>query len=164
VEVTRLKRTKGVIHLGMLLDHPGEEFHALDLVGGESVRAGDAGEVLDDQARATYARRLRGMGDELAAAMETDDFARADELRAEQAALERELARATGVGRRSRRAASDAERARLNVTRAIGVVIRKVVTDCPQLGRHLDVAVRTGLFCRYEPDPMFPVTWTVDSG
>jgi hypothetical protein len=102
-EMTRLKDTKGVRHLQTLLGHPGREFHALDLVGGEGVRAdegiraGDAGEVLDGQARATYRARLRAIEADVESAMEADDFARADELRAEQAALERELARATGV-------------------------------------------------------------------
>lgn len=164
-EVSRLKDTKGVGQLGTLLAHPSEEFHAIALGGGDDgVRAGDAGEVLDDQARSTYARRLRAMEDEIEAAMDADDFAQADALRAEQAVLERELARASGMGGRARRAASDAERARLNVTRSIRAVVKKVVADCPELGRHLDRAVRTGLFSRYEPDPAFPVTWTVAAG
>ena len=104
------------------------------------------------------------MEDEIEVAMDSDDFAQVDALRAEQAVLERELARASGMGGRARRAASDAERARLNVTRSIRAVVKKVVADCPELGRHLDRAVRTGLFSRYEPDPAFPVTWTVDAG
>jgi hypothetical protein len=75
-----------------------------------------------------------------------------------------ELGRATGLGARSRKAGSDAERARLNVTRAVRKVLRKIEAECPVLGRHLDRAVQTGLFCSYEPDPTFPVDWDVESG
>ncbi|MEW6268639.1 MAG: hypothetical protein AB1689_05000, partial [Thermodesulfobacteriota bacterium] len=58
----------------------------------------------------------------------------------------------------SRRAGSDAERARLNVTRAIGAVIKKIAADCPQAGRHLEASVRTGTFCSYEPGQE-PLRW-----
>ena len=80
--VFRLKDTKGFAYLAHLLRHPATEFHALDLVGGiarhpedeESTRpdaeletAGihvatseDAGEMLDEQAKATYRQRLAG--------------------------------------------------------------------------------------------------------
>jgi hypothetical protein len=80
-------------------------------------------------------------------------------LREEMEVLAGELARASGLGGRARKAGSDAERARLNVTRALRAVIRKVASDCPVLGGHLDRSVQTGLFCAYEPDPGFPVEW-----
>jgi len=40
-----------------------------------------------------------------------------------------------------------------------GGIPRKVASDCPVLGGHLDRSVQTGLFCAYEPDPGFPVEW-----
>jgi hypothetical protein len=70
-----------------------------------------------------------------------------------------ELARAAGLGGRARKAGSDAERARLNVTRAVRTVVRKIEAGCPVLGRHLDRSVQTGLFSAYQPDPTFPVDW-----
>jgi hypothetical protein len=60
-----------------------------------------------------------------------------------------------------RASAADAERARVNVTRAIGAVVRKVAAACPQLGRHLDGAVRTGAVCAYVPDPTLPIHWEI---
>jgi hypothetical protein len=158
-ERTRIKEAKGVAYLAKLLQNPGHEFHAVDLAGAEGVRTGDAGEVLDAEARAAYKRRLADLREELEEAEGFNDIGRAESLREEIDALGRELSRALGMGGRARRAGSDAERSRLNVTRAIHAVLRKITADCPRLGNHLERAVRTGLFCSYEPDPAFPLAW-----
>ena len=70
-----------------------------------------------------------------------------------------ELARAVGLGGRDRRAASHAERARLNVTRAIRAAMANLARVHPSLGRHLAATVRTGRYCAYTPDPRAPITW-----
>ncbi len=73
-ESFRLKDVKGFAYLTTLLRHPGQEFHALDLGGGVGTAAatpreladeglaardlGDAGELLDAEARAAYKERL----------------------------------------------------------------------------------------------------------
>jgi hypothetical protein len=69
-----------------------------------------------------------------------------------------------GLGGRDRRAASAAERARVNVTRALKREIRRIGDQDARLGRELSTTVRTGTFCAYEPDPRHPVTWEVDAG
>jgi hypothetical protein len=74
--------------------------------------------------------------------------------------LTRELSRAVGLGNRERRAGSAAERARLNVTRAIKAAEQAITTLNPALGAHLRSAVHTGTFCAYRPDPQRPVAWT----
>jgi hypothetical protein len=157
-ELTRLKDTKGVGYLAELLRHPGREFHALELGGVEELRGGDAGEMLDAEARRAYRERL-DLRAELAEAEAFNDLGRTARLHDEIDMLSTELGRASGLGGRARRAGSEAERARLNVTRAVRAVIKKVQGDCPSLGRHLDRAVQTGVFCAYEPDPTFPVRW-----
>ena len=158
-ELTRVKDTKGVGYLAQLLRNPGREFHAHDLGGTDELRSGDAGEMLDGDARRAYKARLEAVRDELAEAEELADRGRIERLRDEMEMLADELTRASGLGGRTRRASSDAERARLNVTRAIRAVVKKVMSDCPMLGGHLDRSVRTGLFCTYEPDPAFPLRW-----
>ena len=70
-----------------------------------------------------------------------------------------ELARAVGLGGRDRRAAAHAERARLNVTRAIRAALANLARDNPGLGRHLAVTIRTGRYCAYLPDPRAPIAW-----
>src|SRR6266851_3679025 len=95
----RLKDTKGLGYLAHLLRHPAAEFHVLDLVGGiagqrdddessQSVHGlprgdedlekagihigslGDAGEMLDEQAKVAYRRRLSDLREELDEAKE----------------------------------------------------------------------------------------------
>ena len=75
-----------------------------------------------------------------------------------------ELSAAVGLGGRDRRAASAAERARVNVTRALRREIRRIADEDAGLGRELETTVRTGTFCAYEPDPRRPVAWEVDAG
>jgi hypothetical protein len=58
-----------------------------------------------------------------------------------------EQARAAGLGGRDRRAASHAERARLNATRAIRAAMANLARANPALGRHLAATVRTGRYC-----------------
>lgn len=57
--------------------------------------------------------------------------------------------------------ASDAaERARVNVSRAIKSTLDWIVTAHPELGDHLRRSVRTGGACVYDPDPRAAVVWT----
>jgi hypothetical protein len=59
---------------------------------------------------------------------------------------------------------ADAERARVNVTRAIRSTLKRIAGYDARLGRELDSGVRTGTYCVYEPDPRRPLRWTVDRG
>ena len=63
------------------------------------------------------------------------------------------------LGEGPRGAASSAERERLKVTQRIKATLRKISQTDPALGDHLGKAIRTGLFCRY--DPKEPVSWDV---
>ena len=60
--------------------------------------------------------------------------------------LLREVSRAVGLGGRIRRAGAAAERARLNVTRAIKSALQKISEHHAQLGNLLDRSIRTGTF------------------
>lgn len=55
--------------------------------------------------------------------------------------------------------ASDAERARQSVSRAIKGAVERVGDAHPRLGEHLRSTVRTGVFSAYVPDPRTPITW-----
>jgi hypothetical protein len=161
-ETARLRDSKGLRYLAELVAHPGVERHALDLVavtegastepGLDRRRIGDAGALLDPAAKEAYRRRLEDLRDDVAEAEAFHDGERAARAQAEIDALVQELSRAVGLGGRDRRAASAAERARLNVTRALRAAIARVEEALPPLGRHLDGGVHTGVFCVYEPD------------
>lgn len=166
----RLKNAKGMTFLVTLLRHPGRDIHALDLVTANELGAddaaapglqqalGDAGELLDRQARSAYKQRLDELETTLAEAKAAGAVAAADRLEREVEFLVRELSRAVGLGNRERRAGSAAERARLNVTRAIKAAEETIAALHPVLGDYLRATIRTGTFCAYEPD--VPVTWT----
>ena len=151
-----LKDTKGVRILARLIDEPGREFHVLDLAGApeakdEVIDRGDAGEMIDQDARRSYQRRAEALRVELAEAEEWNDLERAERAREELDFLTQELARAVGLGGRTRRIAGAAERARVNVQRRIRDAIRRIEAQDPDLAKQLNQAVRTGAFCVYEP-------------
>lgn len=56
-----------------------------------------------------------------------------------------------GLGGRPRKAASSAERARINVRQRVQDAIARIGEHSPALGKHLRQTIRTGSFCRYDP-------------
>lgn len=175
----RVKDAKGVRHLATLLAHPRREFHVLDLArGGASwsgsgstdhadrlvVRAdpfGDAGEVLDPEAKEAYRARIRELDEEIEDAEAWSDPERSARAREEREQLVQQLASAVGLGGRDRAVSGASERARWSVSRTIRSAIRRIGEHHPALADHLEHAVRTGTFCTYEPDPALPLTWEV---
>jgi hypothetical protein len=143
---------KGVRDLAALLSHPRTPIHVLDLVGTRSPRTGDAGPLLDQQARTAYKARLRELTEELAEADEFADVGRAERLRTEQQFIAHELAAALGLGGRARRAGDPVERARKAVSMRIAAAIHAIDRVHAPLGRHLRASVRTGRQCVYEPE------------
>jgi hypothetical protein len=134
----------------------------LDMVAaetGQQTALGDAGEILDERAKTAYRRRLAEIEEDIEQARALDDTDREAQADAERAFLVRELASAVGLGGRDRRAASDSERARSGVTRAVRQAIARIGEHHPQLGEHLTRSIRTGTYCAYVPDPNTPATW-----
>jgi len=168
----RVKHAKGVQFLAVLLRCAGTEIHALDLVAEHELSVtdgaapalqralGDAGEILDRKARSAYQQRLGELQGQLAEAKATGAVEAAVRREDEIDFLVRELARAVGLGNRERRAGSAAERARLNVTRAIKTAEDAIAALHPALGDYLRATIRTGTFCVYEPDATAPVDWS----
>jgi hypothetical protein len=174
----RLKDTKGLGYLAHLLRHPAAEFHVLDLAGGiagqrdddetsQSVHGlprgdedlekagihvgslGDASEMLDEQAKAAYKRRLSELREELEEAKERGDVEHAEQAEQEIDALTAELARVVGLGGRDRRAASASERARQSISKTIKSVLERIAQSDAALGDILSRCIKTGTFCSY---------------
>jgi tetratricopeptide (TPR) repeat protein len=159
----RVRDLKGMRYLAQLLVHPGREFHVLDLVAtetGQQTALGHAGEILDERAKTAYRRRLAEIEDDIEQARALGDVEREAQADAERDFLVRELARAVGLHGRDRRAASASERARSGVTRALRQGIARIGAHDPELGDHLNRAVRTGTYCAYVPDAGAPAAWT----
>jgi hypothetical protein len=134
---------------------------ALSLIGVASEDAlpiGDAGPQLDREALRQYRRRLAQLDEQLEAAEATHDAALYAKRTAEREALVAELARATGLGGKPRRAGSPAEKARLNVTCTNRHAITYLSTTVPDLAQHLDVSIVTGTSCCHAPRAN--IAWT----
>jgi pimeloyl-ACP methyl ester carboxylesterase len=175
--VSRFKDSKGLRYLAHLLRHPSSEFRATALARVSrpvesaddtdntnecpSADLGDAGEVLDVQAKASYRQRIKDLTEELKQAKRTGDENRGLKVEREIEALSTELARAVGLQGRDRRAASSAERARVNVTRTIRIAIGRIKEHDSGLATYLDKTIRTGTFCSYQPDPGRQVFWNL---
>jgi tetratricopeptide (TPR) repeat protein len=184
-EVLRLRDSKGVLFLAHLLRHPGREFHATDLVTGtaESIAArtvyvdpsryaGDHLAVggpelgfsaLDSRAKEAYRARVADLRRELEEAHAYGDPARVIRLQEELDFVTHEIARSVGIGGRDRMVGSAAERARLNVTRAIRTTLSRIAVHHGALGKHLGRTVRTGMFCSYAVDPRTATQWVVET-
>jgi tetratricopeptide (TPR) repeat protein len=168
----RLRDSKGMAYLAELLSRPGVERHVFDLVdmvegvpteaGLDRRHLGDAGPLIDAQAKDAYRRRLFQLREAMDDADACGDQLRAEQIQAEIDAIAAELARAMGLSGRDRRASCAAEKARLNVTRAVRSAISRIREAHPPLGEELGRHVRTGMFCSYQPGPGAGSAWTVD--
>ncbi len=174
---TRLKDLKGLRYIAQLLKVPGREVHVLDLAAtvegglsastrradpeddllGEGLR--DAGEILDATAKAAYKRRLADLQEELEEAEAFNDPERAARSQEEIEALVNQLAAGVGLGGRDRKAASQAERARVNITKSVKDALKKIDENHSSLGEHLRSTIRTGTYCAYLPDPRLHISW-----
>ena len=180
--MARLRGTKGMRYIACLLASPGKEFHVLELVRaseghpaiaetvdvGTAAEAGlqgsgleAAGRVLDARAKDEYRHRLKELGDEREEARSWNDKEREARIDAEIDALTRELTGALGLGGASRDLPFPAERARVAVTKAIRSASRAIARECPSLGEHLAVSLRTGRFCSYAPPGEAPPRWAL---
>jgi hypothetical protein len=171
----RIRDSKGLRYIHRLLQEPGTEVRAIDLVMlGQRPRDGAVEPfqedvhpvgppdqpVLDQQALHAYRTRLEDLQDQIEEAEATNDPERGARARDELEFILREIERArTPDG--TRRFPAETERARLNVTRAIKNAILKVRAQDASLGHHLDHNIRTGTYCCYEPDPSEPLTWAL---
>src|SRR5438132_22070 len=161
-EVARLRASRGLLLLSRLMERPGRELHVLDLA---DLRGGDADRseaVLDRTARQAFRDRIVELEADLNEADRFGDLERSALARAELDAVVDELTRATGLGGRDRRSASNSERARVAATRAIRSALERISQALPNLGRHLRHSVRTGTYCVYGPDPTRPIDWQLN--
>ena len=129
-------------HLAVLIANPRRDVRAADLAAGlaglaSPGAAGDSAQpVLDGEAISAYRDRLGQLGSE--------DQAEHDWLVAQ-------LARATGLGGRTRSFPGQDERARVAVGKAVRRALAHVSAVDPVIGEHLSQTVRTGVRCSYWP-------------
>jgi hypothetical protein len=148
----RLKHTKGMADVSMLLNHAERDVHVFDLVGGSGADRSGGGELIDATAKAAYRQRIEQLAGEIQAAEMSGKDDRAAALDRERAELINHLAGALGLAGQTRVATSDVERARKAVGMRVRDALRRIDDELPELGRHLRNAIRTGTWCSYHPD------------
>ena len=153
----QVRDLKGMRYLATLLAHPGEELSVVSLASGD----GGAEGTETEEYRSTVEQRLEALQDEIEESARWNDIERSERARREREELAAELAATLGLGERDRRAGTPVMRARYSVTKAIRNAVRRIAREHAVLGRHLETTVRTGLYCRYQPDPLVPPRWRV---
>ena len=175
-QAARLKDSKGLRDIALLLARPGTEVHCSELIAaaeatgtvsapsprevaeaGLSVGRGGGDEVLDQRARDAYRARLVDLQEDLEEAEASHDPERAARARAEMDLLAGELAVAYGLGGRARKVGDPTERARKAVAERTRAAVSRVAAAHPALGRHLKNSIHTGTFCSYRPEA--PIDW-----
>jgi hypothetical protein len=150
-EQVHVKDSRGMQLLARLVAEAGRELHVLELMGSAGAASGDAGPLLDAQARTSYRTRLSELTVERDEAECSGDLGRLERAQAEIEALSAELERAFGLGGRERKAGAASERARSNCQRRIAHAIDQIRAASARLGEHLVASVRTGTYCAYSP-------------
>lgn len=164
----RLKDSRGLQYLGLLLRHPGRQFHVTELLnlagGAVATPKGvpdtgldlqvqrDALPGLDERARRAYRARLAELQQELEEAEGFNDAGAAERAQREIEMLTNEIAgtlRGTTAG----------ERARVSVAKRLKDALDRIRRAHPVLADHLTATVKTGFLCSYTPDPRVPIDW-----
>lgn len=151
-----LPDAKGLHDLRKLLQHPEREFHCTDLMAA-GLEGEDRVEVFDQQAKASYRKRVVHLQAEMEDAREFGDTTRLGELEQEYDTLLEHLSSSIGLGGKTRTAATSVEKARSAVTWRIRSSIKKIEKNLPQLAKHLNSSIKTGTFCSYRPE--VPLEW-----
>ncbi len=169
--ILNLPATLGMAAIHRLLQRPGEAIPAIELNQNEAAAittsilrdlrvmdgAGPPTLLLDRRARDEIRARLEDVETEISTADESGDLGRAESLGAERDSILETLEQSLDHRHRSRSFVSEAERARINVTRTIRSAIGRLRQVVPALGEHLDRLITTGRMCSYTPDPLAPL-------
>jgi TolB-like protein len=150
-KTVKLPEVKGFSDLIYLISRQNEKVHCSELMGGPVIFQ-DGEEILDTQAKDDYKKRLLELQEELEEAEEMNDLGRSERLHLEFDQLTDQLAKAMGIGGRTRKIGSSTEKARTAVTWRIRSAIQKIDTLHPQLAKHLSNTIQTGTFCMYSPE------------
>ena len=171
----RIKHSKGLDYLRILIRACGRDLHVLELVDSishvpahrrtdpEELNTDGSREqpILDERARSQLRARLTDLQGTLEEARAYNDLERAAHIESELEAVTNELAAGLGLGGRDRHMASSAERARVSVTKAVRAAIKRIDAVVPELGDHLSASIRTGAFCSYDPPRSWMPDWSL---
>jgi TolB-like protein len=146
---------KGLHDIRQLLLRPNQAIHCTELMGVQAVDEGVA--VLDEKAKKAYRERILELQAELEEAEALLHSERIVRLQKEYDQLIEHLSRSVGKGGAARKVAGSVEKCRSAVTWRIRSAVKKVAEVHPALAKHLDISIKTGVFCEYTPE--YEVDW-----
>ena len=149
-KTVRMAELKGFHDLVRLLKTPKTAIHCADLMGLTVKESGVL--VLDDQAKQSYQQRIREIQESLEEAESTQNYPEIERLQEEYDQLLTHLSQSLGKGGKARSSSGSLEKARSAVTWRIRAAIKKIEQVHPEMGSHLKVSIKTGLFCSYQPE------------
>ncbi|MBX3024058.1 AAA family ATPase [bacterium] len=173
--LSRVRNSKGLHYLAMLLREPGREWHVTDFVAQAALAANDrAAEglhasrldsqaVADARAITDYRRRLVEAEAELAEADACHDLGRKERLQQEIEMLLDHLKERMRAHRHPH-ASGGLETMRNTVTKTLRRQLVTIQREHPALGHHLLCAVRIGMWCSYRPETIIHWDLGTDQG
>ncbi len=182
---SRLRDMKGMKYIATLLEYPNRNFAATELVNlaeyqpressrqkqtrtradalelglRETTNLGDRGETADQKTLSQLKGRLAAIQKKKEEASELQDWESYAKLEEEEDQIQHYVNQAYGLGGKSRRSGSHADRVRSNVTRAIKRVLDKIRKQDQALAAYLKSTIKTGYQVSYTPDLNSPVSW-----
>jgi hypothetical protein len=156
-----LKDSVGLAYIARLLNEPNRDIPAVSLLAARAgidprIASGSSGKLLEEADREKYQNLYREYTEELEEAKRNNDLGRIEKLQTQMDGLASEIARATGLGGRSREK-TDADKVRKSVSMAVSRDIERVAGEHAALGRHLNAAINSGYTFRYAPEQ--PIDW-----
>jgi hypothetical protein len=108
-------------------------------------------EILDDQAKREYQKRIKQLQRDAEIATELSDTQRMTTITEELEFLRAQLKRATAIRGRPRRFAASGDRQRVSVRKSTAKAIEVISQRMPDIGEHLKASIRFGFKCCYRP-------------
>ena len=147
----------GAFYLQHLVKYPEREIHVsellADVMGDTQLRVSSGGqEVIDDEARKNYKRRLEELAEERRKADANGDDCWVERINAETERISDELFHSVGLRNRSRKIGDEVQNVRRRIAKTIGEVKDKIRENDPELARHFDCGICTGTYMCYRPD------------
>ncbi len=148
--INRLVALKGFEDIAFLFQNAHRPVHCMELMGG--VLESSEFTTIDYQAKKEYSSKLKAVQADIEEAEMMQNYEQANELRVKYDNLVDHLTSAMGLGGKLRKKGSSVEKARSAVTWRIRTAIKKIAEVNPDLGKHLQVSIKTGTTCCYQPE------------
>ncbi|MHA7844612.1 MAG: tetratricopeptide repeat protein [Winogradskyella sp.] len=155
---TNLKEKKGFYDIQKLIGTPNKEFYCGDLMQTEVVEKGV--NIIDLKAKEDYQKRINNIQEELQEADENSDFDKIKSLHEEYDQIVDYITKSYDIHGRIRKTGDGTNKLRSAVTWRIRNAIMEIEKRNPLLGKHLNNSIKTGAYCKYEPE--FEILWECD--